>query len=86
MFFFQVDRVKSCMKSFMLERYPDRNDEYRCEYKRICRHVSESLTKRHEGPLLLMSEAERSQYWAMNVVQVQTAVQDYFEGADEPLE
>lgn len=83
---FQVDQVKSCMMPFMLERYPNRGEDYRSEYKRICRHLSEGLTRAHEGPLLSMSDAERSQYWELNFVQIQTAVQDYFEDAEEPLE
>ncbi|KAL8446132.1 hypothetical protein Emag_004818 [Eimeria magna] len=82
-----VDRVKTCMMPFMVERHPNRGEAYRAEYKQICRHLSEGLTRRHEGPLLLMSEAERSHYWEINFVEIQTAVQDYFERAEEgPLE
>ncbi|KAL8452247.1 hypothetical protein Emed_001408 [Eimeria media] len=80
-----VDRVKRCIKPFLVERHPNCDEAYRAEYKQICRHVSEGLTRRHEGPLLLMSEAERSHYWEMNFVEIQTAVQDYFEKAEEGL-
>ncbi|KAL8436408.1 hypothetical protein ACSSS7_001808 [Eimeria intestinalis] len=82
-----VDRVKRCMMPFMVHRHPSRGETYRAEYKQICRHISEGLTRRHEGPLLPMSDAERSHYWEINFVEIQTAVQDYFERADEgPLD
>ncbi|OEH75865.1 PHD-zinc finger (c3hc4 type) domain-containing protein [Cyclospora cayetanensis] len=79
-----VDQVKSCMMPFMRERFLNQGEEYRFEYKRICRHISEGLTKGQEGALLSMTEAERGQYWELNFVQVQTAVQDFFERPEIP--
>ncbi|KAL8275533.1 hypothetical protein Esti_000484 [Eimeria stiedai] len=80
-----VDRVKRCMMPFMVERHPSRGEAYRAAYKQICRHLSEGLTRRHEGPLSLMSEEERRHYWEINFVEIQTAVQDYFGRAEEGL-
>lgn len=77
--YLQVDLVKAYMLPFMKSRRINGSEAYKEEYKQRCRSISEGLTLSEESLLRLLTKEEIANYWRINFVKIQNAVQQHFE-------